>query len=441
MAESYDRSTGFPIIPSNQCHTGLCLVDWGLIWGFILGRRKAGPVLKSGSSNYYARLVIPPALRPRAGGKTKLMRSLGTASHADALRKWGPVMDALEQELEALVSGLPLRERVEQFRDEGFDPLEATRLVLKDNPASNLSAPDPATRAVFQALSENKPLGLNWNEAVQLWKKEKSRVRTRPIADSSVEAVQRAVDSIARYGLPDHLTKQNVKNWLTEMELTYSEVTVAARFRYIGAVLQVLVETDHIETNVVRQITYKAVVKQDDSRRAFTDEELLLVKWKIPQLYYITLMGLRPGEALSRMSKDIDGDMLIVHNQPKLNWRPKTLSSYRRVPLVDGFKVDTSNRKVSSRTTSMSELLREYIDDPQVTPHSGRHTFYELSRRAGCDQSIIEKIAGHSSSEGSKSAKAYGGTPDDVLIRETQKIWDFVNNNITNENTTKTDTD
>ena len=48
------------------------------------------------------------------------------------------------------------------------------------------------------------------------------------------------------------------------------------------------------------------------------------------------------------------------------------------------------------------------MEDQLATPHSGRHTFYALSRRAGCDQGVIECLAGHNEVTGSRSAKKYG---------------------------------
>ena len=66
---------------------------------------------------------------------------------------------------------------------------------------------------------------------------------------------------------------------------------------------------------------------------------------------------------------------------------------------------------------------RSRFNDRLLTPHCGRHTFIELSRRAGCDSLTIDAVTGH----GKKNQSSrYGNYPDEVLIRETKKVWDKV---------------
>ena len=78
-----------------------------------------------------------------------------------------------------------------------------------------------------------------------------------------------------------------------------------------------------------------------------------------------------------------------------------------------------------TRTNHWQKGIRKLINDQTCTPHSCRHTFYTLSRRAGCDRQVIEAIAGHTSEEGSQTAKGYGRITDEVLRREPSKLWDF----------------
>ena len=135
------------------------------------------------------------------------------------------------------------------------------------------------------------------------------------------------------------------------------------------------------------------------------------------------MTGVRPGELENGVIED---NILIVQDtgDDGEEWRPKTLSSYRRVPLPPGFSRPTTSPK-TWRTN-----LRKIITDKAVTPHSGRHFFIEVSRRAGCDSQIVAEICGHGSDIGSSSQRGYGRFTDEVLIRETQKIWSYINNNI-----------
>ena len=70
--------------------------------------------------------------------------------------------------------------------------------------------------------------------------------------------------------------------------------------------------------------------------------------------------------------------------------------------------------------------IQSLFGDPLWTPHSGRHTFYSFSRRAGFDRKISKNIAGNASSVGSKTAKNDGSFADAVLKREALKLWLFV---------------
>ena len=83
---------------------------------------------------------------------------------------------------------------------------------------------------------------------------------------------------------------------------------------------------------------------------------------------------------------------------------------------------------VSSKTTMLARELSKDIPDPTATVHSARHTFYSISRRADCNDSVIEAITGHAKKEVSRVAQSYGLFADEVLLREAQKVWTFIEN-------------
>lgn len=392
-------------------------------------RRRAGPVRIGTRSTWYARLTIPPKHRERAG-KTRLIRSLGTSDHGLALRRYGAVYESLERELAALLRGDVLRERVDVFSqpaitEDGIDlsPVEKTELLLGVN---NLDPNNAVHQDVFNAISSHTQLPITWDEALELWIKVRNRSRSRKLSKSSIYCTTKAVKLFRDYAQPHGVTKEIIRRWLADQEVIYSETTVAANFRLIKSVMQVLADEDKIDTNTFASITYTASTDHEDNRRSFTDDELRLVWKELPEVSYMVMMGLRAGEYASRLPKDIDGGMLIIDDQPKYQWRPKTLSSYRRVPIPDGFKLDQSPFLLGSRVGRYGKDLRKFISDPQVVVHSARHTFYSLSRRAGCDERLIEKITGHAKASGSRTAKGYGDTPDDVLAREIKPIWELV---------------
>jgi hypothetical protein len=69
-----------------------------------MGRKSHGPVRLNNGLTYYARLSVPIKLRALAG-KTRLIRSLETTNHSVALKRYGTVMQQLEQELDRLING------------------------------------------------------------------------------------------------------------------------------------------------------------------------------------------------------------------------------------------------------------------------------------------------------------------------------------------------
>ena len=76
--------------------------------------------------------------------------------------------------------------------------------------------------------------------------------------------------------------------------------------------------------------------------------------------------------------------------------------------------------------TRVGVNLRQHITDKAATPHSGRHTFYSLARRADVDLSVLTALTGHASKETSRVAQSYGLFKDEVLIREASKVWELI---------------
>ena len=84
---------------------------------------------------------------------------------------------------------------------------------------------------------------------------------------------------------------------------------------------------------------------------------------------------------------------------------------------------------INIRDNALHSLFKyRSIKLPLIRSTSSRsvHTFYELSQRAGCDARIIVEVCGHGSSSGSSSNRSYGEFPDAVLLKETKKVWDLI---------------
>ena len=387
-----------------------------------MGRRRLGPVQLNGGATYYARLTVPPALRQQAG-KTRLIRSLGTTSHSIALSRYGAVYAELEKELQTLLKGDTFRRKVElaaedTLHTQTLSPRQQAELVL----GSDLDLSNPLHAHVYAFYNQQTPLPVSWDEALDIWKDLGSRERTRPISSGTLRKTETVIKLIAPYGSPADLTVDVIDQFVAARERSVDVSTVKANLKLLSAILTALVKKRKIQRNILMDYSY--VVNKKSTKRAYTDDEFRLVKQLHPACFWIGMTGVRPGELQNGVIED---NVLVVQDTEddgEGEWRPKTLSSYRRVPLPQGFIRPTTSPK------TWRTQLRKIITDKAVTPHSGRHFFIETSRRAGCDSEIIAEICGHGSDNGSSSQRGYGRFTDEVLLRESQKVWDYIDTHI-----------
>ena len=389
-----------------------------------MGRRKQGPRRLKPDGPYYAVLHVLPKDRPQVG-KVRLIRSLKTHDHTEALRRYGGVLRDLEQELNDLISPQTLKTRVEALRgDTQLSHIELTEVIV-----GKIDPDNQTHEAVYKSISTNQPLPITWEESLALWEKSANRTRTQAVAPSTVWKYNQAVKHFEPYcAYPYLLTKTIIREFLQAYEEDYVETTVAARYRYLRAVFQVLIENDKVDIpNHFDAVKYTASVPLERQRRPFTDDEICIAYKHHPEIYHMITTGLRAGEYFSRLPQDINGQILRVDKQPSVeNWRPKTLSSVRSLAVPTGFTLLKDQHMIQSNISRVGVDWRKYVTDPTAPVHSARHTYITLARRVGMDSSVLTALTGHASKENSRVAQAYGLFPDEVLIREAQKVWDLV---------------
>ena len=383
-----------------------------------MGRRRQGPVQLNKGDTWYVRLTVPPALRQKAG-KTRLIRSLGTTSHSIALSRYGAAYTELEKELQILVNGPVFRDRIASGTEDHKTHAPLTPFELSEIQLGSFDPSNPLHQHVFNYYDKGTDLPMSWNEAVDLWIEVKSRESARPPSPGSIAKAKRDCLTFSAYAQPSEITLDILDKFVSDQEKLIEPGSVKDKLKSLSAVLTVLVKKRKINANTV--LNYSYVVSKTSNKRAFTDDELRLVAKECSPCLMLALTGMRPGEL---EHGELDGDVLVVIDDENSKWRPKTLSAYRRVPLPPHF----IRPKTTART--WRDNIRKLISDKNVTPHSGRHTFIEVARRAGADMSIVEEICGHGSTTGSTSQKGYGAFPDEVLRRESSKIWDFIKNDI-----------
>ncbi len=394
-----------------------------------MGRRRLGPVQLNGGSTYYARLTVPPALRQRAG-KTRLIRSLGTTSHSIALSRYGATYSELEKELQDLLSPKTLKQQVEASEEGPIldldrahpeTPLELTRGVVGDFNPNN-----PLHVHIFNYYDTGTPLRVSWDEAIDIWIEVRNRENTRPLSKGSISKVKFNVADFEPYAQPTEITFDILDKFVNDQEKLVEPSTVKSKLKGLSGVISALVSKRKIDRNILKDYSYK--VGKASNKRAYTDDEFKLIASKHPACYWLAMTGMRSGELESGILKENIMIVTELSDDDKVGtsaeFRPKTLSSYRRVPLPTDF-----TRPPYTAKTWRSQL-RSLISDTNVTPHSGRHFFIEVSRRAGCDAQVIAEICGHGATVGSTSQRGYGAFTDEVLLREAQKVWSYINTHI-----------
>ena len=393
-----------------------------------MGRRRVGPVRLNGGDTWYVRLWVKPEQVAQAGKKT-LIRSLKTTDHSEALKRYGAAYGALERELQGLLGGQGLRSRVEGARekeirpgDHALTPLELSEIFLGD-----FSPQDPTHQEVYEAFETGRPLSVSWEEALEVHVKVSNRTRPQPLARSTIYKYKQAVAFFQQYASPAKTTPDVIRQWIEDHEDEYDPVTIAQRFRWLRSIYKSCLAEGLLKTaNPFDLIIYKASTPIHRKRRPFTDEELRLLRKELPEVFQLCLTGLRAGEFFTRELSDIEGNFLVVNKKPDFDWRPKTLSSVRRVAIPSEFILKPLGKKYQCGIRDLGLDLRRFIDDPTSPLHSSRHTFITLARRAGCNDSVVEALTGYRKKEGSRSAQMYGEFDDHVLLGEAQKLWAFV---------------
>ena len=384
-----------------------------------MGRKKHGPVRINNGLTWYVRLHIPEKLRDRAG-KTRLIRSLETTDHTTALRRYGTVLSSLEKELESLLRGDSLRDRLDVWKSADLEDVEKAEQLLG---VWQLDPQNKSHLEVFEAIADDKELPINWDELLQLWIDARNKRKARGLSPESIASAKTAIDQIKPYGQPTTLTKKDVQRFIDEQKV--KPTSVQTRCRMLSALIEAGIKKERLETNVFSKLDFTAETKIEDERLPFTDAMLCELYTDNSPLLWLCLTGMRPGEYASRRTKDITDHIISITNEPDLNWRTKNQASVRTTPKPEGFSLMKQGLKPGTLMDYMQREAKDRFNNSRITPHSGRHTFYELSRRAGCDSLVIEAVTGHAKK---RQSSKYGNFPEEVMIRECKKIWNFAQN-------------
>ena len=402
-----------------------------------MGRRLAGPVkLPNSGPNWYARLTVKPSLRP-AAGCTRLLRSLGTTDHSIALQRWPAAYKALEQELQLRIrqsnaDQQQLRAEIRSKLPLLWDcPSELTTVEHAEHlTGERLEHPDDASPLFVEtwtALEAKRNLSLNWSELVELHAETIARRRGEALSQSWFKAARQAVSRVQQVTeTPDTITKEQIRALMDQLRTNgLSDKTISVQFGVLQSLIQTGMEEDKLTlaANPFRSVRFSAATKEEDRYLPFdlkTQLPLLLNETEHAWIFeLLCTTGLRIGELLNRRQEDIQGQMLVIGKTS--DWKPKTKSSYRRIPiplhLLGHLKDLIPVSSPGAWEQRLRPQIRNLFEDKQLVVHSCRHTFKSLARKVGMPSDVSDEIDGHKKKDVSTISDHYGDYPDDVLIK------------------------
>ncbi len=401
-----------------------------------MGRRLAGPVkLRNSGESWYARLTVKPAERPLVG-RSRLIRSLGTSDHSIALQRWPKAYQALQQELEQriqkarsgeLVRRQEIRERIRLvWDDDQLAPAEVVEIVTGEKLTDPQEA-SPLFRQAFTAYTKRRELTYSWDELVSLHAETIDRRRGEPLSRSWFKTAKQGVRRIIGISqTPERTTKSDIKELMQSMKLEgLKGKTIETQLSVLQSIVQTGIEEDVLDlaANPFRSVRFTAATREEDRFLPFDFKvQLPRVLTETRDAWIFELLcstGMRIGELLNRSHDHLDGQMLIIGRYDK--GKPKTKSSFRRVPIPKHLLAHLQELLPVSSTGAWEQRLRKQIKDlfhhRQLVIHSCRHTFKSLSRKVGMPTDISDEIDGHKKKDVSAISDHYGHYPDEVLIK------------------------
>ena len=416
-----------------------------------MGRPLKGPVRIGNAPTWYARLTVKPADRQRAG-TTRLHKSLGTTDYNTALQRWSEAYKSLQDELR-LKLGAPIEDHalIRARLDAGY----ASEMITPDG-VETLSDHDQAAQILnVQALDEDNPLHeevfnavttgsrslATWDLLIDNHVKVKTRKTGRQPSASTSRKTKAAVKEISEIcPYPSQLDKAKVKEMVNYYEsLGKKPSTISCQLGLVSGLVTSAIKSDllEIEVNPFGLVDFSAITSEEDSRKEFSSSQIKILIADATYGGAFRLMiatGMRIGELLFRnYPDDLSNEMLIIRDNPKLEWKPKTRSSYRRVP-IDAQGLDDLERLYAIPHTPRTKeghlraTVRKYFDEKSLVVHSCRHSFKTLARVTGVDLNVSDEISGHAKQMVSKTSDCYGSYPDDLLKKESKKVYDYLDN-------------
>jgi integrase len=419
-----------------------------------MGRRRGPRKKANGGPNWYACLTVPKDLRAKAG-KTELWRSLGTANHSEATKRYGTAIEALERELEVLVTEPSLRELVELNRGsvvvwgepvvrngktEYVESLEVDHEFVAESITWRRSDKEVSFPLVLNALKNDETMSLTWEELRSFYAKARATKKGKPLSSAALFEVDKAIAQMRKHAeYPDLLTtkccRAIYKYFIEESGL--KPKTIMSRLGMAKTMIKTGIKHEalKLQSNPWDPVDFIVQDRPEDSYRSFTNAEVqeLFSLTNHPEAWYVLFgTALRIGELWSRDHSHLDGQMLRIVPTARQGNRLKTETSIRRVPLNDKaayyFKsfFPYEKSKDSLQRYLRLELRQLGSWNEKLVIHSTRHTWKTWSRRVGMPIDVSDELDGHKKKITSDVSDGYGIYPDELLIEQNQKVWNYL---------------
>jgi integrase len=386
---------------------------------------------------------------------------LGTSNYSLAVKRYGAAIEALEVQLQALLEDTPLAQRVEankgavvtwgqQVERDGkwewvetstTDPEFVAEAITDGREDKEVSFP-----LVLNALKNDEHMSLTWEELRSSYANVRANKKGQPLSSAALFEVDKAIAQMRKHAeYPDLLTVRHCraiyKYFIEESGL--KPKTIMSRLGMAKTMIKTGIKHDvlKLESNPWDPVDFIVKDRPEDSYRSFTNEEIeeLFSFTKHAHYWYLLLgTGLRIGELWSRDHSHLDGQMLKVVPTARQKNRLKTDSSIRRVPLnaraIEYFKafLPYEKSKDSLQRYLRLELQKVQGRDDKLVIHSTRHTWKTWSRRVGMPIDVSDELDGHKKTITSNVSDGYGIYPDELLIEQNQKVWNYLDNLLAN---------
>jgi integrase len=399
---------------------------------------------------------VPKELQRKAG-KRELWQSLGTSNYSLAVKRYGAAIEALEGQLQALLEETPLSQRVEenkgavvtwgeQVQRNGkwewvetstTDPEFVAEAITEGREDKELAFP-----LVLKALKNDEHMSLTWEELRSFYASVRGNKKGQPLSSAALFEVDKAIAQMRKHAeYPDLLTVKHCRSiykYFVE-ESGLKPKTIMSRLGMAKTMIKTGIKNDvlKLQSNPWDPVDFIVRDRPEDAYRSFTNDEVkeLFSFTEHPHFWYLLLgTGLRIGELWSRDQSHLDGQMLKIVPTPRQKNRLKTDSSVRRVPLnekaIQYFKefLPYDKSKDMLQRYLRSELQSIRSRDDKLVIHSTRHTWKTWSRRVGMPIDVSDELDGHKKTITSNVSDGYGIYPDELLIEQNQKVWDYLDN-------------